>query len=98
MSTQPLTAAEQAAARAIGGDFECTWHVGCDEECNADRARAVVAAVRDVIATEARAPAADRLLALAPEQATPDAKDAFWRAAAITRSNPLSRPTSEEHQ
>ncbi|MEU5157346.1 hypothetical protein [Glycomyces sp. NPDC021274] len=97
MSTQPLTEVEKAAARAIGGDFECTWHVGCDEGCNADRARAVVAAVRDLIATEERYAAADRLQALAPEQATPDAKDAFWRAAAITRSNPLSRPTSEEH-
>jgi hypothetical protein len=54
-------------------------------------------AAEDDPEAEAREAAADRLLALAPEQATPDAKDAFWRAAAITRSNPLSRPTSEEH-
>lgn len=52
-SLAPLTEAEAAAARALAGDFECSWHVGCDEECRADMARAVVAAVRPLIAAEA---------------------------------------------
>jgi hypothetical protein len=72
MSTQPLTEVEQAAARAIGGDFECTWHVGCDEECNADRARAVVAAVRGPLLHEA----ADRMLQHAQDAEDHDATEA----------------------
>jgi hypothetical protein len=100
MSTQPLTEVEQAAARAIGGDFECTWHVGCDEECNADRARAVVAAVRGPLLHEA----ADRMLQHATDAENHDATDSavytFMVAADRLRDwacHPLSRPTSEEH-
>jgi hypothetical protein len=91
MTTQPLTEVEQAAARAIGGDFECTWHVGCDEECHADRARAVVAAVRPELAAEfyeAMAVATEKNGALTPEG---------LRACALLARQSLSRPTSEEH-
>lgn len=93
----PLTEAEQAAARAIGGDFECTWHVGCDEECHADRARAVVAAVRSSIEAEARDAVAaefDRLeRAFAERQSWSAARSAKY-GADVVRS--LSLPASKE--
>lgn len=96
-SPSPLTEAERVAAEALA-----LWHNAHSSTSRLavaafeGEARAVVAAVYDLIATEARYAAADGLLALAPEQATPDAKDAFWRAAAITQSNPLSLPASKE--
>jgi hypothetical protein len=61
ITTDPtdLTPAEKAAAEALAADFECSWHIGCDEECHTDRARAVVAAVRGPIAAEALREVAD---------------------------------------
>jgi hypothetical protein len=92
MSTQPLTPAEQAAARAIGGEFECTWHVGCDEECHADRARAVVAAVEPLIAKQLVESAETVYQFVQSHPMTSaEAKAIFADLAA------LSRPTSEEH-
>lgn len=53
MSSQPpLTEAEQAVVAVLQGESDCSWHIGCDEECHADRARAVVAAVRPLLAAE----------------------------------------------
>lgn len=93
MSTQPLTPAEAAAARAIGGEFECTWHVGCDEECHADRARAVVAALRPVLAQElVESAEIIREFAQSRPITSAEAKAIFDGIAAS-----LSRPTSEEH-
>jgi hypothetical protein len=53
----------------------------------ADEARALVAALRPILAAEVRKAAGDALADLAPKQATPDARDAFWRAAVIARSS-----------
>lgn len=44
-----LTPAEAAVVAVLSGESECSWHIGCDEECHADRARAVVAAVQEPI-------------------------------------------------
>jgi hypothetical protein len=100
-SPAPLTEAEAAAARALAGDFECSWHVGCDEECRADMARAVVAAVRGPLLHEA----ADRMLQHATEAENHDATESavytFMVAADRLRDwacHPLSRHNPEENR
>jgi hypothetical protein len=48
-----LSPAERTVVGVLTGESECSWHVGCDEvECYEPRARAIVAALRPVIAAE----------------------------------------------
>jgi hypothetical protein len=88
MSTEPeLTEAERAVAELLhsnyGSEYEAS-HLSVDGF--AGEAREIVAKLRPLLAAEFRKAAGDALADLAPQQATPDARDAFWRAAVITRS------------
>lgn len=89
-SPAPLTEAEAAAARALAGDFECSWHVGCDEECRADMARAVVAAARPHLLAEFYEAMAD-----ATENCGPMSAEGFRGLALMARQS-LSLPASKE--
>lgn len=95
-SPAPMTEAEAAAARAIGGDFECTWHVGCDEECNADRARAVVAAVRGQIEADALEEAASMVESIPSIFVQRASVVDRLRKRAAARRQSLSLPASKE--
>ena len=78
--------AEQAAAVALAAHHNAhssTNQLGAG--AFSAEARAVVAVLRPILAAEGRNTAADLLAGLAPHQATPDARDAFWRASVIAR-------------
>ena len=95
-SPAPLTEAEQAAARALAGDFECTWHIGCDEECRADMARAVVAAVEPIIAKKL-VESADLVYQFAQSRPVTSAEArAIFDGIATSLSLPASKETPDE--
>jgi hypothetical protein len=84
--SEPMTEPEQAVMTVLVGPPD-----GCEYDPELVRqvqatAQRVVAAVRPILAAEFRKAAGDTLADLAPQQATPDARDAFWRAAVVTRS------------
>lgn len=104
MSTPPLTEAEQAAAAALAFDLDIPADIGVEGFRKA--ARAVVAAVRPLIAEEALRQTADYLY---EHRRDSDGAYDLWRmyeaggpewlsSRAIAARQSTARPTSKEQQ